>query len=90
MMNIDALGTAIANATMKAAAEMLRAQGKGSKDIDLDKLTEALRSEAKAAAGRILDQGKALLDGGMSGWLNTLMTVECCQAAKNALETLNR
>lgn len=80
------LGTVIANATMQHAANILREQCKSSNDYDMDVLIDALRTEAKAALGRVMDQGKALLETGNAGWLRKMVEVETLVAAKAAVE----
>ncbi len=88
MISTANLGTAIAETTMQAAAAILRQRGKSSNDVDLDALTKAIRIEGKAAALRILDDGKALLDSGRSGWLITFMRTECFTAAGAAVDAV--
>lgn len=82
---IDSLGTLLADTSMRAAAEILHKRGKTAVDIDVDKLCAALRVETKAAADRILARGRALTNGGYSGWLMTLVKAECAEAAKAAV-----
>jgi len=86
--NVDNLGTVIANATMLAASEILKSKGRSADDVAMDKLIDELRTQAKAAASRILDQGKVLLDSGRTGWLDTLLKVECAEAARKAVEVV--
>jgi hypothetical protein len=80
------LGTAIADATMRAAAETIRATGRDPMSVDVDALMVACRREAKAALRTVLDDGKALLDGGRSSWLSTLMATECSAAGRRAAQ----
>lgn len=82
---IDNLGSAIAQATMVAAAEILKAQNVPTESVDLDALCAALRTEAKVAADAILTDGKALLDGGRAPWLSELFKAETVSAARRAV-----
>lgn len=82
------LGTVIAEAVMVAAVEIARAQGVVIDDSNMDRLIVAMRREAKVAVNSMLDQGKGLIDGGMSGWLNELLKVECASAARRAVDDI--
>lgn len=82
MKSVDLLGSKIAQCTMVAAAEMVRQQGL---TVDVDALCAALRREALVASDTIMSDGKALLDAGQGGWLESLLKVECVEAAKRAL-----
>jgi hypothetical protein len=82
-----ALVTLISNQTMRAAADIIHARGI---DADIDALVIALRVETKAAVGRILDDGRALLDGGHAGWLDALVRTECNAAALAAVNAIER
>ena len=86
--NINNFGTVVANGCMVAAVELLRAQGRDMKSVDLDALVIALKSEAKVALTTILDDGKVLLDAHRSAWLETLVRTECVEAAKRAVASL--
>ncbi len=89
--NPEALGTVIAEETMKAAADLLgpATSARVSKDADLlDRLVQALRTEAKLASRRILDDGKVLVDAGRGGWLSSLLRTECREAAKAAVASV--
>jgi len=79
------LGSVVAEGTMQAAADMLHKRGLRVADIDVDALVVSLRTEAKAALGRILDDGKALLDAGRGAWVDTLVKTECLDAARRAV-----
>ena len=74
------LGSLVAEGTMRAAAELVR-----EKEIDLEELCVSLRFHAKKALDRILDQGKTLLDSGNPGWLESMVKVECIEAARAAI-----
>jgi len=87
MTSIDSLGTLVANTTMRAAVEILKDRGL-TKKVDTSALIVAIRREALGAAQRILQDGKALLDGGSSGWLGELVKVECCAAGLTAVNTV--
>jgi len=87
-MNGQNLGNVVAEATMAAAAEILRQRGRKLDDTELDSLIKVLRAEAKAALSRILDDGKVLLDSGRSLWLETLLRTECVAAAKAAVDAV--
>lgn len=86
-MQIDNLGSAIAQATMIAASEILHAASKAD-SVNLDALCAALRVEAKAAADVILTDGKALLDAGRAPYLSELFKVETVSAARRAVEAV--
>jgi hypothetical protein len=83
--NRSDLGSVIADATMRAAANILERRG-ALKTVDVDALCVALRKYTLAALDRVLDQGKALLDGGQAGWIEQLVRVECVDAARLAVE----
>lgn len=80
------LGSVIAEGVMRAAAEILRERGMSTSDVDVVKMCEALRREAKAALPRIIEQGKDLLGTGGSGWLEKMVAVECVEAARIAVD----
>lgn len=82
------LGTAVAEATMIAAVELLRSRGTTLAQLNMSALVEALRRESKAAIVRILDDGKTLLDAGRTAWLPTLLAAECTDAARRAIDSL--
>lgn len=84
---VDTLALTIAEAGMQAVARILRNRGLTSKDVDLEKITVELRKELRDAGQNVLDQGQALVDGGMSGWLQTLVMTEATEAAQRALIT---
>ena len=83
-MNLDALGTQIANAMMLAAAEYCRKQGRALSDADIDGLCAALRARSGRVTAAILDQGKALIDAGRGAWLSTLVATEAATAGIDA------
>jgi hypothetical protein len=76
---IDSLGARIAHETMTAAATYLHRNGQAD-SVDLDALLAACKREGKAAADRILDQGKVLVETGRGGWLDALVKAECAAA----------
>ena len=78
------LGTVIADTTLKAAAETIRATGRDPMGVDVDALMVACRREAKVALNAIMSDGKALIDGGRASWLNTLLITECTAAGQRA------
>jgi hypothetical protein len=82
------LGSVVADATMRAAVDMIHAQGNGLEDINSEALVVALRREAKAALSTIIDEGKALLDSGFGGWTETLIRTECVAAAQRAVSSI--
>lgn len=84
---IDNLGTAIAEATMVAAIEILHSLGK-TDSVDLDALIVELRIEAKVASSAILADGKALLAAGRSPWLGEMFKAETVAAARRAVATV--
>ena len=85
---VDTLGTTIADSGMRAAARIILSKGLRVTDVNLEALTVELRKELLVANDAIMADGKALLDGGMSGWLTTLISTETTSAAQRALTTV--
>ena len=81
------LGTLIATGVKTAAVHILQERGIRGDVVDAEKLSRLLRAEGPALVTRILDQGKALLDGGQSGWLETLVKVECVDSARRVVDS---
>jgi hypothetical protein len=81
------LGAVIADTAMRAAADIIRQRNL---TVDVDALCAALRKHAQAAGLRILDGGRALLDGGRAGWLETLLRAECTAAALAAVAEVSQ
>jgi hypothetical protein len=85
MRATEILAAGIADMTMTAAAAIIHKQGLV---LDTEALAVELRAESVNALDRFLKDGKVLLDGGMSGWLNTALKVECVRAAQDAIATV--
>lgn len=79
------LATVMVNGAMRAAVEILRAQGRDLASIDIDALVDALKREVKVALAAVLDDGRALIDAGRSAWLETLVKTETVAAAQRAV-----
>lgn len=85
-MNMDQFAEKFAVSVMEQAVQLTRT--KGIVVTDIDAFLVALRREAKASLSDILDDGKALVYGGQTGWLPTLVRVKAYEAATKAVEAI--
>lgn len=89
-MNASNLGSVVADATMRAAVEILHQRkidlmGPGG---DVEGLCAIMREEAKRALNEILEQGKEMAKTPLihTGWANELVKTECVAAARRAVD----